>query len=150
MALGAVQYRTTVRTALEMSGRVDNESHIKLSTNSRNGQFSTFSSSSNSPSFTPTRSRTLGVEVKQKKLTNSSAKRFLGYRQSTHLPFASVGATFIPSQFTQVLGGNHSVQLVSKYITPTFQSYSKFVIDMHNRDDCYTPLLNQTEDARIR
>ena len=39
---------------------------------------------------------------------------------------------------------------VTKHTTPTFQAYGKYVIDMHNRDDCYTPLLNQTEDAYIR
>ena len=77
-------------------------------------------------------------------------KRFLGYRQSTHLPFPCVVTASIPSKFTQVLDGDHLVELVSKYITPAFQSYSKYVIDMHNRDDCYTPLLNQTKDARIR
>ena len=42
MALGAVQYLATARTALAISGRVDIDSHIKLPTNSRNGQFSTF------------------------------------------------------------------------------------------------------------
>ena len=141
MALGAVQYLATARTAFEISGRADIDSHIKLSTNSRNGQFSTPSSSSNSSSSTPTRSGTLCVEVTQS---------FGGYGQSTHLPFPGVVATSIPSQFTQVLDGDHSVQLVSKCITPTFQSYSKYFIDMHNRDDCYTPLLKQTKDARIR
>ena len=76
MALGAVQYLATARTALAISGRVDTDSHIKLPTNSRNGQFSTFSFSLNSSSFTPTRSGTLCVEVTQNVFTNSSASIF--------------------------------------------------------------------------
>ena len=40
-ALGAVQYLATARTAFDMSGRVDIDIHVKLPTNSWNGQFST-------------------------------------------------------------------------------------------------------------
>ena len=58
---------------LKVPGRVDIDSHIKLPLNSRNGHFSTLSSSSNSSSFTPTRSETLLVEVTQSFFTNSSA-----------------------------------------------------------------------------
>ena len=66
-----------------------------------------------------------------------------------HFPSLCVVATSTSSQFIQVLEGDHTVQLVSKYITPTFQSYSKDVIDVHNRDDCYTPFFNQTKYTGI-
>ena len=78
IAIGAVQYLATARTAFEMPGRVDIDSQIKLPTNSRNGHFSTLSSSSNSPSFTPTRSGTLFVEVTQNVFIHSSANVFWG------------------------------------------------------------------------
>ena len=112
IALGAV-HLATARTAFEMSGRVDFDGHIKLPTNSRNGQFFTSPSSLNSSKF----------------YTNSKWNIFLRshtkYRQSTHLSFPCEGATSISSQFTQVLDGNNTVQLISKYVIPTFQSYSK-------------------------
>ena len=39
IALGAVQYFATARTAFEMSGRIDIDSHIKVRSNSRIGHW---------------------------------------------------------------------------------------------------------------
>ena len=61
MTLGAVQYLATARTALEMSGRVDTDSHIKLPTNLRNGQFLSISSSSKCADLSSTESRSTVV-----------------------------------------------------------------------------------------
>ena len=133
IALGAVQYLATARTAFETFVRVNIHSHIKLPINSWNGPFSTPSSSSTPSSYIPTRSGTLCLEVTQNVSTNSSAKVYWDIVM-VPISFPCVVATSLPSQFTQALDGDHKVQLVLKYITPGFQSYSKNVIDVHNHD----------------
>ena len=102
MALGAVQYLATARTALAISGRVDIDSHIKLRTNSRNGQFSTLSSSSNSSSSAPTRSGTLCVEVTQNVFT------IITHRQT----FSGISSEY-PSSVRVCCGNLHTIRFNS-------------------------------------
>ena len=148
-ALGAVQNLGRARTAFEMSGRVYNDSQIKLPSNSRNGQFSTISPSSNSSSFTPTRSGTLLVEVTQTFFTYSSANVLwdivrvpISHSRVQWQPPYNLSS---PRFLTGTIRFNSSRNISHLLFNPTANMPSICTITM-----IATRLLNQTKDARIR
>ena len=86
----------------------------------------------------------------QKYILLTYRQTFSGISSECLIPFSCVVVASILFQFPQVLKANYEVQLVSKYyISPTLQPYSKYVMDVHNRDECNTHLFNQAKDARV-
>ena len=108
IALGAVQYLATVPTAFEISGRVDIDSYIKLPTNSRNGQFSTLSSSSNLSSL---------HQLEMEHLAWKSHKKIPPTHGQT---FSGVSSEY-PSHVHVCRGNLHTTSVHPKFSTETIR-----------------------------